>query len=127
VYAIDVQDHGKGSAPNTNVTIENVEAVRCKHILRTANSARGHANLKLLNFTGRQCALPLQISQTQHVRVKQLTIVEHTDRKLPPVKLDRCEDVELTSVTIQTERFVDEPIKAVGCSAVKVEGLTVRP
>jgi hypothetical protein len=124
VYAIDVQDHGKGSAPNTNITIENVEAVRCKHILRTANSSRGHANLTLRNLVGKECALPLQISNTRHVQVEQLTI-RHTDRKSPPIRLEKCEDVLLRGVAIQSSTFADEPIKIVKCADVRVENLTV--
>jgi hypothetical protein len=127
VYALDVQDHGKGAAPNTNVTIENVEAVRCKHILRTANSARGHADLTLRNLTGRECALPLQISHTRHVRVEQLTILAHTDEKLPPIRLEKCDDVELKKVVIQSAQFADKPVKEVKCDNVTVTNLTIRP
>ncbi|MDE0769321.1 MAG: hypothetical protein OSB19_13125 [Opitutaceae bacterium] len=53
VYAIDIQDHRRKCASNVNVTIENVTAVNCKHILRTANSIRGHAGLTLRDFTGK--------------------------------------------------------------------------
>ena len=124
VYAIDVQDHGKPSAPNTNIVIENVEAVRCKHIIRTANSPRGHENLTLRNFVGKECALPVQISNTKHVRIEQLSILNHTDRKSPPIRLQSCEDVLLKGVTIQTQAFHDEPIKIVKSSDVRVEDLS---
>ena len=126
VYAIDVQDHGKPSAPNTNVTIENIEAVRCKHILRTANGPRGHENLTLRNFSGRECALPLQISHTRHVRIEQLTILAHTDAKLPPIRLERCEDVVLVGVTVQSKSFADNPIRIVKSTDVSVTGLNRR-
>ncbi len=45
LYAIDVQDHRGKSAPNRDIVIKNVTAVRCKHIIRTANSPRGHSGL----------------------------------------------------------------------------------
>jgi hypothetical protein len=37
VYAIDVQDHGTTSAPNTNVLLEDVTAVNCKHVVHVWN------------------------------------------------------------------------------------------
>ncbi len=124
VYAIDVQDHGKPSAPNTNIVIENVEAVRCKHIIRTANSPRGHEKLTLRNFSGKECALPVQISNTKHVRIENLSILNHTDAKSPPIRLQNCEDVLLTGVTIQTHSFHDEPIKIVKSTDVRIEDLS---
>ncbi len=108
---------------NTNIVIENVEAVRCKHIIRTANSPRGHENLTLRNFVGKECALPVQISNTKHVRIENLSILNHTDPKSPPIRLQSCEDVLLKGVTIQTQAFHDEPIKIVKSSDVRVEDL----
>jgi hypothetical protein len=126
VYAIDVQDHGKPSAPNTNIVIENVEAVRCKHILRTANGPRGHDHLTLRNFEGKECKLPVQISYTRHVKIEQLTILQHIDGKSPPIRLQSCDDVLLSRLNIQSREFYDDPIKLVKCSGVRIEGLTKR-
>jgi hypothetical protein len=126
VYAVDVQDHGKPSAPNTNIVIENVEAVRCKHIIRTANGPRGHEHFTLRNFVGKECTLPVQISHTKHVQIEQLTILNHTDFKSPPIRLQNCEDVLLKDVTIHTQAFHDDPIKLVKCSDVRIEGLSKR-
>jgi hypothetical protein len=123
VYAIDVQDHGKPSAPNTKVLIENVEAVRCKHIIRTANGPRGHERLTLRNFVGKDCTFPVQISNTKHVRIEQLTILNHNDGKSPPIRLQSCDDVLLKGITIQSRAFHDAPIKLVKCSDVRVEDL----
>jgi hypothetical protein len=121
VYAIDVQDHGKGSAANTNISIENVEAVRCKHAIRTANSQRGHANLTLKNFTARECALPVLITNTKNIRVEQLKILAHADKKQPPVRLQNCDDVVLKSLMIETQHFADHPIATVKCNNVQIE------
>jgi hypothetical protein len=121
VYAIDVQDHGKPSAPNTNIVIEDVEAVRCRHIIRTSNGPRGHANLTLRNLVGNECAFPVQISNTKRVRIEQLSILNHTDRKSPPIRLESCHDVLLKSVTVQSLAFPDDPIKTVKCSGVSVQ------
>lgn len=107
VYAIDVQDHGavqKGkprpSAPNTNVTVEDVTAVNCKHVVRTANRPLGHANLTLRDFTARNCREPVLISNTTHVRINNLTIVNEPVAEKPRITLRNCDDVELQSVKI---------------------------
>ena len=126
-YAIDVQDHGKGSAPNTNVVIENVEAVQCRHIIRTANRPLGHANLTLRNFTGRGCAYPVQISHTKNVAIEDLKILGHTSGRHPPIGLKNCHGVTLKNVTVQTSTFADKPIQQTKCSGVNVEGLEVGP
>ena len=122
-YAIDVQDHGKGSAPNTNVTIENVEAVQCRHIIRTANRPLGHAGLTLRNLTGKGCEYPVQISNTKDVTIENLKILGHTSGKFPPIGLKNCHRVTLTNVTVQRSKFSDKPIQQTKCSGVSVEGL----
>jgi hypothetical protein len=107
VYAIDVQDHGavqkgkpKPSAPNTNVTVEDVTAVNCKHIIRTANRPLGHANLTLRDFTASNCVEPVLISNTTHVRIKNLTIINKPAAEKPRITLRNCDDVELQNVKI---------------------------
>ena len=120
-YAIDVQDHGKGSAPNTNVVVENVEAVRCKHIVRTANRPLGHANLTLRNLTGKDCALPVQISNTKNVTIDGLKIVNHTSEKYPPIVLKNCHGVVLKGLSIESSTFADNPIQSVKCTEVRRE------
>ena len=105
VYAIDVQDHGKPST-DTNISIENVEAIRCKHIIRTANGPRGHDHLTLRNFLGKECTLPVQISFTKHVRIEQLKIENHIDRKSPPIRLQSCDDVLLKGLSISKPGFL---------------------
>jgi len=122
-YGIDVQDHGKGSAPNTNIVIENVEAVRCRHIIRTANRPLGHANLTLRNFTGKSCQSPVKISNTKNVKIENLKIIDHTSERYPPIGLKNCHGVTLKNVTIETSKFSDKPIQTVECSDVTVEGL----
>jgi hypothetical protein len=82
--------------------------------------------LTLRNFSGRECALPLQVSNTKHVQIEKVTILNHTDQKLPPIRLEKCEDILLKGVTIQSESFGDEPIKTIKCSEVRIEDLTRR-
>jgi hypothetical protein len=100
LYAIDVQDHGRGSAPNTNVTLEDVTAVNCKHIIRTANHPLGHANLAMSDFTAKNCGRPVQISNTTHVRIKNLAIVSEPAAETSRITLRHCDDVVLQNVTI---------------------------
>ncbi|MBN2269612.1 MAG: hypothetical protein JXN61_03305 [Sedimentisphaerales bacterium] len=107
VYAIDVQDHRavqkgtpKPSAPNTNVTVEDVTAVSCKQIIRTANRPLGHANLTLRDFTARNCTDPVLISNTTHVRIRNLTIINEPVAEKPRIALRNCDDVELHNVKI---------------------------
>jgi hypothetical protein len=121
VYAIDVQDHGKGSAANTNVQIENVEAVRCKHLIRTANSPRGHANLTLKNFTARECTLPVLVTNTKNVRIEELRILAHTHKKQPPVRLQNCDGVVLKALEIESRHFRDRAVETARCTNVKTE------
>jgi hypothetical protein len=117
VYALDVQDHGakvEGKpgpcVPNTNITAEDLIAVNCKHLVRTANNPLGHRNLTLRDLTARNCKEPVLISNTSQVRVGNLTIVNEPPIKKPPITLRNCDDVELRNVTIFGLREGVEPI-----------------
>jgi len=130
VYAIDVQDHGASqpgkpapSAPNTNVTIEDVTAVNCKHVLRTANRPLGHSNLTLRDFTARNCRDPVLISNTTHVRVQNLTIINAPEATKPRITLRNCNDVELRNVTIIGLKKGTEAVASLNSTNVKIEGL----
>ena len=130
VYAIDVQDHGavqkgkpKPSAPNTNVTIEDVRAVNCKHVIRTANRPLGHANLTLCDFTARNCREPVLISNTARVRIKNLTIINEPVVKRSPITLHNCDDVELQNITIFGLKDGAEAVDKGNSTNVRIEGL----
>ena len=122
-YAVDVQDHRGKSAPNTNVVIEKVEAVRCRHIVRTANSPRGHANLTLRGLVGRRCRAPVKISHTGNVVIDGLRILRHTDPKAPPIDLQGCNGVKIANAGIQTVAFLDNPVHSAKTTGLVVEGL----
>ncbi|MCF7848249.1 MAG: hypothetical protein K9M45_05305 [Kiritimatiellales bacterium] len=125
-YAVDVQDHGKGSAPNTNVLIEDVVAVRCKHIVRTANRDLGHANLTLRRLTGENCEASIKISNTKGVILEDLTIIGHQSKKVPPISLRNCSNVRLKNITVGSTILSDHPVQSTKCSDVKIEGLKRR-
>jgi len=123
-YAIDVQDHWGKSAPNTNIYIEDVTALNCRHIIRTANSPRGHATLTLHNFTAKSCKEPVQISNTKDVTIEGLKIVTHQSKQSPPISLKNCQGVSLRNVTIETAHFINQPVRTKGCTDVRIKELT---
>jgi hypothetical protein len=131
VYAIDVQDHGavqkgkpKPSAPNTNVTVNDVTAVGCKHAIRTANRPLGHANLTLRDFTARNCREPVLISNTTHVRIENLTITNEPATEKPRITLRNCNDVELQNVKIVGLKDGAPAIDKGNSTSVRIEELT---
>jgi hypothetical protein len=130
VYAVDVQDHGAQqpgkpapSAPNTHITLEDVTAVKCKHVIRTANHPLGHSGLTLRDFTAKDCQEPVLISHTKQVRVENVTIRNEPEAKKPPVTLRHCEDVELRNVTITGLWEGIEAIATPNSTNVRIEGL----
>ncbi len=133
VYAIDVQDHGAKqpgkpapSAPNTNITIEDVTAVNCKHVLRTANHPLGHSHLTLKDSVAKDCREPVLISNTTHVRIQNLTVTNEPEAQKPRITVRGCDDVELRNVTIIGLREGTEAIVSPNSANVKIEGLTRR-
>ena len=124
VYAIDVQDHGTASAPNTNVLLEEVTAVNCKHVIRTANSKIKHANLTLRKFTAADCKQPVKISNTTNVVIEDLTITNRTKADSARVRLDNCHGVRLGDIRIRGLAQGVEPIVAKNCTDVKIGPLT---
>jgi len=133
VYAIDVQDHGavqkgkpKPSAPNTNVTLEDVTAVSCRHVIRTANHPLGHADLTLRDFIAKNCRIPVQISNTTRVRIENLTITSEPPIG-SPIVLRRDDDVLIRNVTIKGLKKGVDAVQAKGSTNVKTERLTSDP
>jgi len=124
LYAVDVQDHRGQSAANTNIDIEDVTAVNCRHIIRTANSPRGHAKLRFANLTGKNCEAPVRISNTEDVSIDGLRILGHASQKSPPISIENCQGVHLENVSIETAHFSDQPVRLKNCADVKLAGLT---
>jgi hypothetical protein len=127
VYAIDVQDHGSHdgrSAPNTNVILEDVSATRCQHVIRTANRPLGHANLTLTDFAATDCKEPVRISNTAHVRVTNLTIVNESPLKQPPIALHNCDDVEFRNVRITGLKAGVKAVQEKRTNHIKIVGRT---
>lgn len=126
VYAFDVQDHRGPSAPNTRVTLEDATAVRCRHILRTANSPQyKHADLTIRNFTGHDCQSPIQIKNTLRVRIDGLVITGTAAANAVPIDLTNDHDVTMRNVSIAGLPEGSPVVRAVGCSNVRIEALTL--
>jgi hypothetical protein len=132
VYSIDVQDHGpvhkktgEACAPNTRVTIEDVTAVRCKHIIRTNNHARlQHADLTLRDFTGRDCKEPVRISNTSRVLIENLIVINETPLNNSPIQLRNDHNVILRNATVKMLAEGVRPVTIIACSDVKLERVT---
>lgn len=130
VYAIDVQDHGariEGKparcAPNTNILFDDITAVECKHLIRTANHALGHTKLTLGDLWATNCKEPVLITNTTQVRIQNLSITNEPELKKPPITLRNCDDVELRNVTITGLQEGIEPIDSRNTTHLKTEGL----
>ena len=117
-YAVDVQDHRRQCAANTNITIENVTAINCRHIIRTANSDRGHSKLNLRNFTAINCQQPVYITNTKDVTIDGLKIIDHSSKEYPPVIFKNCRGISLKNETIESEHFADDPIHTIDCTDI---------
>ena len=130
-YGIDVQDHGPtkprtghACAPNTHVLIEDVTAVRCKNIIRTANHPLGHADLTLRDFTGRDCQEPVRISNTKHVLIENLTIANERVVDESPIELRNDQQVVIRIATITMSPEGIHPVTTIACTDVQLERVT---
>jgi hypothetical protein len=127
VYAIDLQDHARlRPDPNTNIQIEDVTAVNCRHIIRTANTRRGHAGLVLRNLTGTGCNEPVRISNTKDVTIEDLKIIGKRKRGEPPISLKNCQNATISNVTVEPAVSADQLVKTKDCSEVKITELKKR-
>jgi len=93
-------------------------------IIRTANSPRGHAKLRLRNFTGKNCEAPVKISNTKDVSIDGLRIQGHESQKSPPISIENCQGVHLKNVSIATANFANQPLRSKNCADVNITGLT---
>jgi hypothetical protein len=126
VYAFDVQDHRGPTAPNTRVTLEDATAVRCKHILRTANSPQyKHADLTIRNFTGHDCEYPIEVKNTTRVRIDGLVITGASAADAVPIDLTNNHEVIVRNAAITGLRQGSPQVRAVDCSNLRIEALTL--
>lgn len=127
VYAVDVQDHGGASAPNRNIILEDIAAVDCRHLVRTLNTARDHANLTLRRGSAIRCLHPLAISHTDNVRIEAVRIVAKPGVSESPIQLRNCRNVLVRGLYL--EGFAKPPpaVAAAQCRNVVVEDVRAAP
>jgi len=125
IYAIDVQDHHEDGQANINVVIEDVYARNCRHIVRTANSRRGHANLTLRDLVGDACELPVQLSHTNNVSVNNVRILNPHGSK-PPMQIDDCRGVSVRDIVIENISGDTGVLLIQNCDETLVDGLVLR-
>lgn len=98
IYAIDLQDHNKQEI-NHNIIINDVYALNCRHAIRTANQPFGHANVTIMNITAEQCRQPLQVSNTDHVMIRDIRIIDNTEQDAL-MKIKNCNGLTIRDVII---------------------------
>jgi len=123
-YGVDIQDHRGKSAANTNVLIDGVEAVGCRHVIRTANSPRGHDGLTLRNLVGRECDAPVRISHTKNVTLERLTLTLPPKSEAPPVQLNNCQNVMVKDLTIKGATPTGPVVQQKDCQDVTIIHVT---
>jgi hypothetical protein len=106
------------------VLLEDVTAVNCKHVIRTANSKIKHANLTLRRFTATDCTQPVKISNTANVVMEDLAIANQPQADSARVRLDNCHGVRLGGIKIRGLAQGVEPIVARNCTDVTIGPLT---
>jgi hypothetical protein len=132
VYAIDVQDHGavekqtrQPCAPNTRVLIEDVTAVRCKHLIRTTNhSPPAHADLTLRDFTVQNCQEPVRISNTTRVLIENLAITNDHALAAAPIELRNNQQVVIRNASVTAPAGNVPAVTAIACTGVQLERVT---
>jgi hypothetical protein len=125
VYAIDVQDHKQPAQINRNVVIEDVYAVKCKFGIRTDNRPLGHANLTIRDVTARQCAQPLQVSNTDNVTLSNIRVFDH-EGGMPPVNIRNCNGLSVRDVVVENTAHKGPAMLMEDCDSALVDGFRLR-
>ncbi|MFC1715243.1 hypothetical protein ACFL6S_16360 [Candidatus Poribacteria bacterium] len=125
LYAIDVQDHGKPKQVNTNVVVQDVYAVRCKHAIRTANRPHGHANLTIRDVIAKECNAPIRISHTDGVILQNVRIFDHSDDNTP-ISVKNCVSVSIRDIALSNIAHNGEAILLQDCDETLIDGIALR-
>jgi hypothetical protein len=126
VYAIDIQDHGRPGQTDRHVVIEDVYALRCKHAVRTANKALGHAHITLKDITAQECQAPMRITNIDDITITNLRILDQKEGDSPPLSVKNCNGLALRDVTIENTPHAGPAIVIENCDAALVDGVTLR-
>ena len=149
-YAIDIQDHydsdekddekkkEKKMGTNRTVTIVDVLASNCEYGIKTANhdlksknNSKGHSNLSIDSLTAIRCAFPIQISNTEGVKIRNVCIEDGKpeagapyvfDSKNPRISLKNCQDeIILENINIKdaNNQYTGKDLKVNKCTDSK--------
>ncbi len=125
VYAVDVQDHNRPRQDNRNVVVQDIYAVRCKHALRTSNSAKGHINLTIRDVTAERCRIPVQVSHTDNVVLDNIRVIDH-DAADTPITITNCNGLSIHNVTIMNTTCKRAALLVQDCNQTTIDELVLR-
>ena len=125
VYAIDIQDHGQKGQIDRHIVVEDVYAVRCKHAVRTANKALGHAHITLRDITARECEAPLRLTNIDNLTVSGVRIIDHKGDS-HPLSAKNCNGLVVRNVMIENTAHAGPAVFVEDCDGALVDGVLLR-
>ena len=125
VYGVDIQDHGQPGQTDRHVVIEDVYALRCKHAVRTANKALGHAHVTLRDVTADKCVDPLRLSNIDNLTVSNVRVIDQQGDSRP-VSIKNCNGLSVRDVLIENTTHEGPAVLVEDCDAALVEGISLR-
>ncbi len=125
VYAVDVQDHNRPRQDNRNVVVQDIYAIRCKHALRTSNTAKGHISLTIRDVTAERCQIPIQVSHTDNVVLDAVRVLDH-DAADTPIAITNCNGLSIRNVTIMNTTCKRAALLVQDCNQTTIDGLVLR-
>jgi hypothetical protein len=126
VYAIDIQDHGQPGQTDRHIVVEDVYALRCKHAIRTANKALGHAHVTLRDITAQECEAPLRITNIDDITISNVRVLDQKESDSPPISIKNCNGLTVRDVTIDTTPHKGPAVLVENCNQALIDGLTLR-
>jgi len=123
-YAIDVQDHNHPVEINRNILIEDVYAKNCEWAIRTFNHRFGHSNLTLMNITADHCEKPLQLSNTDNLKVQNVYIIGHQGT-IAAFSIKNCDAVTVENFSIINSTSTEEALLIKNCDQVLVDRVSL--
>jgi len=125
VYAVDVQDHNRPRQDNRNVVVQDIYAIRCKHALRTSNTAKGHINLTIRDVTAERCQIPVQVSRTDNVVLDTVRVLDH-EAADTPIAVTNCNGLSIRNITIMNTTCQRAALLVQDCNQTTIDGLVLR-
>jgi len=122
---VDVQDHNRPRQDNRNVVVQDIYAIRCKHALRTSNTAKGHINLTIRDVTAERCQIPVQVSRTDNVVLDTVRVLDH-EAADTPIAVTNCNGLSIRNITIMNTTCQRAALLVQDCNQTTIDGLVLR-